>query len=94
MTLPTSFISIYLSCPVVVSKRGGTCCYQESGEEKLLALNKQMSVLMSERAQEMSGRADEAWADVDAAKQRLISLRKLIGGLKRQAEIKRYAFKC
>jgi len=62
---------------------------QERGEEKLLALNKQMSVLMSERAQEMSRRADEAWADVDAAKQRLISLRKLIGGLKRQAEIKR-----
>ncbi len=59
-----------------------------------MALNKQMSVLMSERAQEMSQRADEAWADVDAAKQRLVSLRKLIAGLKRQAEIKRYVLTC
>jgi hypothetical protein len=69
-------------------------CIQEQGEEKLLALNKRMSELMSERAQEMSQRADVAWADVHAAKQRLNSLRDLIANLKRQAQTKRCECTC
>ena len=66
-------------------------CVQERGEQKLLSLKKEMTALVAERAQQMSQRAIEAWADADDAKKRLVSIRNQIKNLKQDAQTKRFS---
>ena len=87
----------------MIAKTQVPCCYsyriwffqitasfsQEQGEQKLLTLKKQMSALVASRAEDMSERAEEAWADVKLANHRLKSLRKQIVTLKQDAQAKR-----
>jgi hypothetical protein len=69
----------------------GSFNLQERGEEKLLALKKEMAALVASKADEMSRRAEEAWEDVKAAGNRLKTLRKQVLKLKETAQTKRLA---
>jgi hypothetical protein len=69
----------------------GSFDLQERGEEKLLALKKEMAALVASKADEMSRRAEEAWEDVKAAGNRLKTLRKQVLKLKETAQTKRLA---